>query len=333
MKRLNYTIFLMTLIIAMLSGCAQMGSGGTFDCPDADNDGICNQYEKNGSSDNLGGDTTPVECKKDDGSIVYLDCSLTTDCNCNKIDDGEEAEMTKGCGWGCVSGNARTWVMVATAMVGAYIAGQYVHWPFWNQDPNSPTKDAKGQVIDYVAMPSDPEALKYDKSELYIYKDEAKQKIYMKIHVESFMQSQQNGLIYCNTDLVNEVNSISNIAKLTIDDPFISPMTYSMDLTETPVFQKQGQYIKVNCDGIGEKYVKDPNWLGLKVASEGTNSTTLTLTGLKQDGQGEDYYQNLNFIYNGFSDQAKFAMDPLAVNNLNIQQSKQGLLYEWKRSN
>jgi hypothetical protein len=258
MKRLNYTIFLMTLIIAMLSGCAQMGSGGTFDCPDADNDGICNQYEMNGSTNNLGGDTTPVECKKDDGSTVYLDCSLTSDCNCNGIGDNEEVRFVEKCGWGCVFTHARPVLAIGTALIGAYIAGQYLHWPFWDGDKKP--VDNNGNVITLPTISS----IAWDESYLKPIKGPSNSSGFLEIFVKGC----------CHTDASDEAGHDCTIKTRfeVIQFPLFSKdspdngggtMRYNLNLKKSPVNNSTEQYIEVTDTALGKQYMKDPAWLNV----------------------------------------------------------------------
>jgi hypothetical protein len=310
MKRLNYTIFLMTLIIAMLSGCAQMGPGGTFDCPDADNDGICNQYEKNGSSDNLGGDTTPVECKKDDGSTVYLDCSLTTDCNCNGIADNEEKSMTEGCGWGCVSSNARTWVMVGTALLGAYIAGQYVHWPNWPWDKDNQGNDYKEYTVNSIDWGSATDR----KSYINFRKDS-----HFELHIEgSCKYTTKDGKsadFPCKLDMTSKIFSgLPSTYNYPSETSFY--MEYGFDLSQTPIFGRTEQYIKVQGE-VNEGYVKDPNWLGFDT----TYNKARTKVTLREPNN--NHYNKLAF---------NEAEDVLFAWGQNSLEANNYLFYYWNRT-
>lgn len=117
--------------------------------PDDDTDGIPNTYDFPENKK-----TKEIPCELEDGSMTYLDCSTTDDCNCNKIADNIEIKMVSKCGWGCVASNARTYVMIGTGLALAYVGYAFFSksWPFGEDKNPKDNKDSEGNDIEHVEV-------------------------------------------------------------------------------------------------------------------------------------------------------------------------------------
>lgn len=301
MKTIRYLITLTVVAAFVLSGCARepYNTIPLYEMVDADGDGIPDQYDYPNNTA-----TKEIACELPSGATTYLDCTTTADCNCNQIPDNEEADTTEKCGWGCVSNRYRTYIIASSVLIGAYLGYQaYVHWP---RDDKTYEKDSEGNIIEYVEVKSYP-SVNDSYLQFTLESVGGTPMIMMTIHIEGTCTSNTypNGF-WCGFELKNQVDNFSPALptnSAVFNDAsgitqIISNMYYSYNMAQSPVENKNQQYIKVFDSRMNRwEYVKDPKWIGLNTTKEGPNMVPIRLANRIDCGDCaffSDLYFNLN---------------------------------------